>query len=455
MTALERMEKKALLERLVRHAMTDVPGTEKVRLLMRHRSPAELAGIQHGVTNTFKKVEEPVKRVVHGVLDRIPHAGVKKVLKGGADLLIENPETIPMQAVPVPGLTLAYMGLKKGLEKGLDYVAPIHKAAAKEKMAVTVAELARAGTWPGSLRKKVAASTAWSGFKILDVAPTDKDHAHVLAHNETSGQLLHGTARHDSAPGTFATYTSFRPMPKADPQVMEVMSMHVEPEHRGKGYGKRLWGNVQQMHKGLTFMVQPDGFKDKNKTNEELGKVYESYGFKPSEKKGWFVLPPKGQTKLAFKLQGETKHQGLDIAIENRKGSVRSGTTDDGKKWRTVMKLPYGYIRDTKGADGEDIDCYVGPKKDAPNAYVVHQHKPDGTGYDEDKIMLGMGSRAEARKAYLAHYDDPKFLGPMKTVPMERLKALLDSKKKLVKISGVTQAALFEELVNIAAGSAL
>jgi len=209
------------------------------------------------------------------------------------------------------------------------------------------------------------------------------------------------------------------------------------------------------MHKGLTFMVQPDGFKDKNKTNEELGKVYESYGFKPSEKKGWFVLPPKGQTKLAFKLQGETKHQGLDIAIENRKGSVRSGTTDDGKKWRTVMKLPYGYIRDTKGADGEDIDCYVGPKKDAPNAYVVHQHKPDGTGYDEDKIMLGMGSRAEARKAYLAHYDDPKFLGPMKTVPMERLKALLDSKKKLVKISGVTQAALFEELVNIAAGSAL
>lgn len=158
--------------------------------------------------------------------------------------------------------------------------------------------------------------------------------------------------------------------------------------------------------------------------------------------------------KLAFKLQGHTTHQGLGIAIENQKGSVRSGVDKDGKPWRTKMVHPYGYIKGSKGADGEEVDCYVGPKEDASHAHVVHQHKADGTGYDEDKVMLGFESRKDAREAYLKHYNDPKFLGPMKSVPIERLKELLDSKKKLVKISEVTQAAFLEELTNITAGSA-
>jgi hypothetical protein len=49
--------------------------------------------------------------------------------------------------------------------------------------------------------------------------------------------------------------------------------------------------------------------------------------------------------------------------------------------------------------------------------------------------MLGFGSKEEAEAAYLKHYNDPKFLGPMKSVPMERFKALMESGKKLVKIS--------------------
>lgn len=139
--------------------------------------------------------------------------------------------------------------------------------------------------------------------------------------------------------------------------------------------------------------------------------------------------------KVAFKLQGEKNFQGLDIAIENRKGSVRKGVDKDGKPWRTVMKHPYGYIKNSKGADGEEVDCYIGPKKDATHAHVVHQHKADGTGYDEDKVMLGFEDADAARKAYLAHYNDPKFLGPMKSLPMEKIKALLASGKQLRKIA--------------------
>lgn len=152
-------------------------------------------------------------------------------------------------------------------------------------------------------------------------------------------------------------------------------------------------------------------------------------------------------------LQGHIDFQGLDIAVENRKGSVRSGKKPDGGTWRTVMKAPYGYIEaPAKGKDGESVDVYVGPKKDAPVAYVVHQHKPNGTGHDEDKVILGTESEEEAKRLYLQHYDDPKFLGPVSAVPVDRLKQLLEQKKRLTKISGVAMGAVAAPFKAVASG---
>jgi len=145
------------------------------------------------------------------------------------------------------------------------------------------------------------------------------------------------------------------------------------------------------------------------------------------------------------KLQGETSFQGLEIAIENKKGSVRSGVDSDGKPWRTVMKAPYGYLKGTEGKDGEEVDVYVGPNKKAEFAFVVHQHKDNGKGFDEDKVILGCDSEEEAKKLYLEHYDDPKFLGPISKVSIEKLKELIASRKKLVKIS----RAFYDELGQI------
>ena len=156
------------------------------------------------------------------------------------------------------------------------------------------------------------------------------------------------------------------------------------------------------------------------------------------------VMPDKNHP-----IQGHTQHQGIPIAIENQKGSVRSGVDKDGKPWRTKMVHPYGYLVGTKGADGEEVDAYVGPKKDAPHAFVVHQHKDDGKGYDEDKVMLGFKDEEAARKAYLKHYDDPKFLGPISTVPVERLKELIAEKKTLTKISSASRASFLDELGRI------
>lgn len=132
----------------------------------------------------------------------------------------------------------------------------------------------------------------------------------------------------------------------------------------------------------------------------------------------------------AYRLEGEVKFQGLDIAIETGAGNLRFWKDHkSGDTGATVMQWPYGYIRGTLGTDGDHVDCYVGPNPECENAFIVHQRKknPDGSfgGYDEDKIMLGFSSAAEAKASYHAHYDDKGFFGSMTTMPMEELKAKL------------------------------
>ena len=141
--------------------------------------------------------------------------------------------------------------------------------------------------------------------------------------------------------------------------------------------------------------------------------------------------------KKAYRLQGHTALQGLSIAIENRKGSVRSGEDPDGTPWRTKYKYPYGYIVGTEGNDGEEIDAYIGPDKKAPNAFVVHQHKLDGTGFDEDKVIFGVHSVEEAKKLYLEHYNKvgKKLLGPISTLKVDELKRRLEERRKHTKLA--------------------
>jgi len=134
---------------------------------------------------------------------------------------------------------------------------------------------------------------------------------------------------------------------------------------------------------------------------------------------------PKKNIKKSRSLHGRMEFQGLQISIENRRGSLRQWYDPHNKENGTTrMKYPYGYIRMTEGTDGDHVDCYVGPHKDAKTAYVVHQMKaPDFKTYDEDKVMLGFSSMEEARSAYLAHYNDKRFLGSIITMPMEKFKA--------------------------------
>ena len=127
MTANPGKLKVALVERLARLAMTDVPGTP--RMLMRHRSPGELAAVQKGIEGTVGRLKEPVRAHAHAAAGRLlPEGRIRSALTRAADLAIDHPEILPMQAVPIPGLTPAYLGAKKGLERALDHFAPMKLA---------------------------------------------------------------------------------------------------------------------------------------------------------------------------------------------------------------------------------------------------------------------------------------------------------------------------------------
>jgi hypothetical protein len=121
--------------------------------------------------------------------------------------------------------------------------------------------------------------------------------------------------------------------------------------------------------------------------------------------------------------------KGLPISIENGKSSCRQWYNPDvGNYGITRMDNPYGYIRGTLGVDGDAVDVYVGPDRDALMVYIIHQTKaPDFTEYDEDKCMLGFPSADAAKEAYLKHYNDPRFLGPITAMTFDEFKEKLVS----------------------------
>ncbi len=126
----------------------------------------------------------------------------------------------------------------------------------------------------------------------------------------------------------------------------------------------------------------------------------------------------------ARKLAKRRKFQGLDISIETAKGSYRHWYDPHvGKAGKTKMPHDYGYIRGSMGADGDHVDCYVGPNESAERAYVINQMKaPDFTRFDEQKVMLGFSSATEAKAAYLSCYNNTRFFGSMRAVAMQDFK---------------------------------
>jgi hypothetical protein len=138
--------------------------------------------------------------------------------------------------------------------------------------------------------------------------------------------------------------------------------------------------------------------------------------------------PTEAQKEAGNYRKGHTRIHGLDIAIENPKGSIRSGTDSKGKKWEVTMDSHYGYIKKTEGADGDHVDVFIGPNPGSDDVFVVDQMNPNGS-FDEHKVMIGYDSPQEAKTGYLKNYSKGWKVGPITAMSMDQFKEWLKTDK--------------------------
>jgi len=120
------------------------------------------------------------------------------------------------------------------------------------------------------------------------------------------------------------------------------------------------------------------------------------------------INPTIAQSKAGNYLKGTLNFQGVPISLENPKGSIRSGIGRNGKRWSVTMPADYGYLKRTEGADGDHVDCYLGPNDKSDQVFVVDQKDADTGRFDEHKCLLGFSSEKEALKTYRAGFSDGK-----------------------------------------------
>jgi hypothetical protein len=131
--------------------------------------------------------------------------------------------------------------------------------------------------------------------------------------------------------------------------------------------------------------------------------------------------PTEAQKQAGNYKKGHLKLHGMDISIENPRGSLRTFTRADGSTGARRMRDNYGYIRRTEGADGDQVDIFVSETPTSDKVFVIDQLKQSG-GFDEHKALLGYPDEASAVRAYKRNYQPGWQVGPVKEMTVEEFK---------------------------------
>ncbi len=116
--------------------------------------------------------------------------------------------------------------------------------------------------------------------------------------------------------------------------------------------------------------------------------------------------PTEAQKTAGNYAKGHIRLHGLDISIENPKGSMRRGTSSDGKTWEVAMPAAYGYVKRSRGADGDQVDVYVGEDPASTTVFVVDQVDARTKAFDEHKALVGFPDQATALATYSQAFSD-------------------------------------------------
>lgn len=123
--------------------------------------------------------------------------------------------------------------------------------------------------------------------------------------------------------------------------------------------------------------------------------------------------PTEAQKSAGNYRKEHLRLHGLNIAIENPRGSVRKGKDATGKSWECKLPAHYGYIKQTDGADGDHVDCFIGRAPTVNRVFVIDQREPvvdqeEIGAFDEHKVMFGFKDLASAMNTYCDAFSDGK-----------------------------------------------
>jgi|GEM_PF-3430329 len=165
----------------------------------------------------------------------------------------------------------------------------------------------------------------------------------------------------------------------------------------------------------------------KEETSEAIDKAANEAATSP---KNELPEPTQAQKEAGNYKLGHVDFQGLDISIENPRGSIRKGVSPEGKPWETELTHHYGYLKGTVGKDKDHVDIFIGPEVESDRVFVVDQVDPKTGKFDEHKVMLGFQNQDVARQGYLSNYEEGwKGLGAMTEMSMDEFKAWAKSDK--------------------------
>jgi len=243
-----------------------------------------------------------------------------------------------------------------------------------------------------------------------------------IAITETHNAMQRGTADHIAKKHGGGARVAKIPMPDACPRCLW---LHLGPdraprifklsqlEKNGTNVGRKAadWlpvVGVVHTHCQCQLIHIPKGwgFNDEGQLtpNGRWGIDYES------NEDLEFAVKEEMDLVKSIKVTGHVNFQDIPIAIENAPDTIRHWKAPDGTEGNTHMLFAYGYVENSGGMDGDEVDVYVGPDPRAQMVYVIHQQNPNTGIYDETKTMLGFPSEQMAVEAYKYHFNRDDFL---------------------------------------------
>ncbi|MCU4438736.1 PLxRFG domain-containing protein [Acinetobacter lwoffii] len=188
-----------------------------------------------------------------------------------------------------------------------------------------------------------------------------------------------------------------------------------------------------QMRKQLdSLQAQRTEIETQHKNIEQQTKIENAAHEAASSNLNDLPKPTQAQIEAGNYKKGHIKVHGLNIAVENPRGSERRGTDPDGKEWAHTMSDHYGYIKSSIGSDNEQIDTYIGRNPESEQVFIVDQIDQKTGGFDEHKVMMGFNSQEDAIQAYSSNFDKGWKIGPVRAMSKDEFKTWLkngDTKK--------------------------